>query len=168
MTLTKNEHSRYIANSFVLRKEKWVDSLLKRRSQPFNQANRWIKVRWDWSVIGTRFAFRYVYDSRNTRICRSALTAIFWQRAVRRAIRTKRVTALGAKPAGFRCSFHILAQSRHRREDIALQVRCSSTFNRPDWRDDIARKFFVRSLVILVNFYMFGFTSFPRGACTIR
>lgn len=116
----------------------------------------------DQRLERSRFAFCYVYDSRNTRICRSALTAIFRQRAIRRAIRIKRVIGLGAKPAGFRCSFHILA--RLDTDEKALPYRCDA---RPPSIGPMMRANFSFVVCLFLSTFMFDF-SFPREAWAIR
>lgn len=155
VTLTRNEHPRCAAHSLVLQREKWVDSLpwVKRRDKSkLDEIDRRLE---HW-----RFAFCYVYDSRNTRICRSALTAIFWHRKKSDPGKTRHRAR--RKTRRFQVQLSHSRASRHRREGIALQVRCSSTFNRPDWCDDDACKFFGACLFSWT--FTFDFTSFPREA----
>lgn len=127
------------------------------------RTNRWVKVRWNWSATGTlvRLASsrlvspclalsRHVYDSRNTRICRSALTAIFRRWNARRVIQAKRVIALSAKPLVSGAAFTFSRALTD--EEEALPCKCSARPPSTSLTDGIARKFFVRSSVILWTF----------------
>lgn len=143
-------HSKRTVNSSRSKNE---SQFLTATKWKYFRINLWVKVRWDWSATGTRFvrlaSSRLI--SQRVRFPKHANLSVGSHRNLPTTGRKKsdpRKTRHRArcKTTGFRCSFHILARSDRRRGGIALQVRCPSTFNRPD---DAARKFFVRPSVTL-------------------
>lgn len=112
-----------------------------------------LKLISDWNARSPRLVSpclalsRHVYDSRNTRICRSALTAIFRRWNARRVIQAKRVIALSAKPLVSGAAFTFSRALTD--EEEALPCKCSARPPSTSLTDGIARKFFVRSSVIL-------------------
>jgi len=151
-------HSRQ-TNSSCSKKRKLVNSFLYRdevEALPDKSDQGSLKLISDWNarslarslrLVSSHLTLsRHVYDSRNTRICRSTLTAIF-RRDVRRAIRAKRVIALSAKPPVSGAAFTFSRALTD--EEEALPCRCSARPSSTGLTDGVACKFFVRLFVML-------------------
>jgi len=154
MTLMRNDCSRRTTDSSCSKKRKWVSSFLCCDEALLDKSDQdSLKLINDWNarslrLVSSRLTLsRHVYDSRNTRICRSTLTAIF-QRDARRAIRAKRVIALSAKPPVSGAAFTFSRALTD--EEEALPCRCSARPSSTGLTDGVACKFFICLFVILI------------------